>query len=214
MNRVTIFLLLLVIAACQSFFLQSKDIKRMLRYFPKAFDIETTRSRPLRTRNREPEPIHHDYIDSYDRQDNGEPSKYTKSTKGRNRKPNYHHCDHPDHYHHHHHPEDRVQTQRNNKNTKYEDSEDYDTDKKKYKKKMILNEEKENADDQKDKKDYITGVLVTIPKIKGSGDAESYLKSGKHNVFFQQPLKTEDEDYHHYHRHHIPGDEDFDSYFY
>ncbi|XP_044255334.1 uncharacterized protein LOC123005586 [Tribolium madens] len=198
-----ILFLLLVVAVCESFFLQSKDIKRMLRYFPKAFDIETTRSRPLRTR----QPIHHDYIDTYDRQDNEEPFKY-RNSKGRNRRPNYHHCDHPDHYHHH--PEDRLQTHRN-KNTKIEGIEDYGNEKKKYKKKINLKEEIENTEDENDKKDYITGVLVTIPKINNGEEAETYLKSGKHNVFFQKPLKTELDDYHH---HHIPGDDDIDPYFY
>lgn len=193
----------------------------MLRYFPKAFEIETTRSRPIRPK---PEPVHHsdDYYvgDNYDRNDSGEPSKNPKNSKGRNKlkRPYYHphshtECTHPDHYHHHHHknPEDRVQT---HKNTKYEENEDYYDEKKNYnKKKMSVKEEKEDDKNTKDK-DYITGVLVTIPKIKGKGDADNYFKDGKHNVFFQQPLKTEDEDYYHHHHHHVPVEDELESYFY
>jgi hypothetical protein len=239
-----------MVALADAFFLQTRDIRRLMRLFPGATELETTQKpRPVRYRHRENEPNSYrdEYVhDNYDRYDSGEKHKNTnKNSKGSvtNRYDQHHHkrvyhndkrlhhhshphldCDHHDHLFDHHHSKFSEDRNRN----KYEDSDEYYDRKSSYSqgekrkhqnnnKKGTGSDEKEseyenydkNVDEKRDhpKKDYITGVLVTIPKIKNEEEVGGYFKDNKQqNVFFQHLLKTDDDEDHHHH-HHIPAED-------
>ncbi|XP_063914661.1 uncharacterized protein LOC135131057 isoform X2 [Zophobas morio] len=204
MQKIVICLFFFVIATSQTFFIQSKDLKKILQYFPKAFEVDTNpRHRQIHHRHREndnryrDEYVHDNYDRSYDSAEHRRSGvKNPKGKVGRihNDKALHHShidCDHPDHHHHHHQnrypSEDRVEkyysknTEEMNDHYSQNERRSYQDEKKKVSaqndKDYEQNVYEKIAQDKQGNlsyknKDYVTGVLIAIPKIKNDEDAD------------------------------------------